>query len=138
MLACRAVGQNTCTIAYVIAYGFINNNECILPKTVCFVTVHWCQSWGAQSAWCPTPTPSLGGGLCPPASPVSAAYAWFSRRCSGFRADSVKTCFDAVWRFSRKNCLWFRSGKCLAGVHLRTNECRLWKQLTAAAASVVK
>jgi len=24
-------------------------------KTVCFVTVHWCQSWGAQSAWCPQP-----------------------------------------------------------------------------------
>jgi len=32
-------------------------------KTVCSVTVHWCQSWGGKSAWCP-PTPSLGG-LCP-------------------------------------------------------------------------
>ena len=51
-------------------YGFINNNEFILPKTICFVTVHWYQSWGAQSAWCPS-TPSLGGGLClPPASPA--------------------------------------------------------------------
>jgi len=37
--------------------GRAYNNEFILPKTVCFVTVHchWCQSWGAQSAWCPQP-----------------------------------------------------------------------------------
>jgi len=40
----------------------------------CFVTVHWCQSWGAQSAWCP-PTPSLGGPVPPPPPPGSAAYA---------------------------------------------------------------
>ena len=55
-------------------YGFINNNEFILPKTICFVTVHWYQSWGAQSAWCPS-TPSLGGGAVPPGLSGSAAYA---------------------------------------------------------------
>ena len=41
-----------------------------LPKTVslCFVTVHWCQSWGGECMV--PPTPSLGGGLCwPPAPP---------------------------------------------------------------------
>jgi len=27
----------------------------MLPKTVCFVTVQRCRSWGAQSAWCPQP-----------------------------------------------------------------------------------
>ena len=32
-------------------------------KTVCFVTVHWCQSWGAPCAW------------CPPTNDPSAAYA---------------------------------------------------------------
>ena len=29
-------------------------------KTVCFVTVHWCQSWGPMVHGAP-PTPSLGG-----------------------------------------------------------------------------
>jgi len=50
----------------------------VLPKTVCFVTVHWCQSWGlnsdreAQSAWCPNPV--IGG----PVPPGSAAYVTLS------------------------------------------------------------
>ena len=46
----------------IIACGFINNNEFILPKTVCFVTVHWCQSWGG--AECMVPPNSVIGGAC--------------------------------------------------------------------------
>jgi len=38
-----------------------------LPKTVCFVTVHWCHSWGAQSAWCPQ---LRHWGLCPRPPPA--------------------------------------------------------------------
>ena len=49
----------------------LRNTQQSLTETVCFVTVYWCQSWGAQSAWCP-PTPSLGG--CAPVPPGSAAY----------------------------------------------------------------
>jgi len=39
-----------------------------LPKTVCFVTVHWCQELGAQSAWCPQPR--RWGACAPPRSPL--------------------------------------------------------------------
>jgi len=52
-------------------YGFISNNEFILPKTVCFLTVHWCQSWGGAKCMVP-PNPVIGGGAVPP--PSSAAY----------------------------------------------------------------
>ena len=50
-------------------HGFINNNEFILPKTVCFVTVQWCQSWVGGKVH-GAPNPVMGG--CAP--PDSAAY----------------------------------------------------------------
>jgi len=53
---------------YVIACGFINNNEFILPKTVCFVTVHWCQSWGPRVE-CMVPPQPCHWGAVPPAPP---------------------------------------------------------------------
>jgi len=39
--------------------NFVIHNK-VLPKTVSFVTVHWCQRWGAQSAWYPCAYPPLG------------------------------------------------------------------------------
>ena len=45
----------------------------VLPKTVCFVTVHWCPSWGrGQSAWCPQPRHWVGGAVPPPPLPPMA------------------------------------------------------------------
>jgi len=52
-------------------YGFINNNEFILPKTICFVTVHWYQSWGPRVHGAPNPV--IWGGV-PPGLSGSAAY----------------------------------------------------------------
>ena len=46
--------------AFELRY-FVTRNK-VLRKTVCVVTVHWCQSWGEQTAWCPQ-------GLCPPGLP---------------------------------------------------------------------
>jgi len=52
----------------------MNNNEFILPKTACFDTVHWCQSWGPRVHMVLPQHRHWGGGLCPPRPPCSAAY----------------------------------------------------------------
>jgi len=39
----------------------------ILPKTVCFVTVHWCPSWGPRVHGAPNP---VIGGPVPPLAPL--------------------------------------------------------------------
>jgi len=51
-----------------------------LQKIVCCVTVHWYQSWGEQSAWCPQPRHWRA---CAPRTPGSAAYA----PAAGFASD---------------------------------------------------
>ena len=95
----------------------------VLPKTVCFVTVHWCQSWGlnsdreAQSAWCPQPR---HWGLCPPGS---AAYVTLSvQHPHTLRAHELK--FHVATKheqrtttpwFSRLPCV--RIAKCRRGKH---------------------
>ena len=58
-----------------------------LPKTVCFVTVHWCQSWGGQSAWCPQ---LRHWGLVP--APGSAAYAHNFQDAIGYTSSSSRLC----------------------------------------------
>ena len=55
---------------YVLS-NFVTRNK-VLLKAVCFVTVHWYQSWGGAECMVP-PTPSVGS-YAPPRSPGSAAY----------------------------------------------------------------
>jgi len=66
-------------------------------KTVCFVTVHWCQSWGAQSAWCPQH--SHWGACAPPGPPWLRRLCWYllalgpqqQTRCRGVRRPNDRT-----------------------------------------------
>jgi len=54
------------------------------------VTVHWCQSWGAQSAWCPQPR--HWGGCC---APPRLRRLWLTELMSA-SARSLSACNSSI------------------------------------------